>query len=264
MSELPFLPRNQYLDSRRLSARASLHQRFSTSEIDWNSWVFSLIAPTSSSVILETGCGPGYLWQQPSSVLPLGSKVCLTDLSPGMLAEARDVLRSQRQFSFCTCDAARMPFPDSTFDAVIANHMLYHVQDLPAALEGIWRVLRPGSCLYAATNGQDHLREIHAWQRTFQSAGTDDSWRTSTEGFNLENGEGVLRNWFPQIELHIYPDQLYVTEVEPILAYIDSYLEAGLDPLARNQLAGLLGKLLEAQGGIRITKQSGLFVAVKR
>jgi hypothetical protein len=41
-------------------------------------------------------------------------------------------------------DLTAMPFDDGAFDVVIANHMLEHVGDLPAALREIGRVLAPG------------------------------------------------------------------------------------------------------------------------
>ena len=40
-------------------------------------------------------------------------------------------------------DVQDLPFPDASFDAVIANHMLFHVEDRPRALGEIVRVLRP-------------------------------------------------------------------------------------------------------------------------
>jgi SAM-dependent methyltransferase len=51
---------------------------------------------------------------------------------------------------FIQADAARLPFPDRSFDAVIANHSLEHVQGLPAALKEIGRVVRPEGSLYVA------------------------------------------------------------------------------------------------------------------
>jgi SAM-dependent methyltransferase len=38
----------------------------------------------------------------------------------------------------------RQPFPDGSFDRIIAIHVLEHLRDLPAALTEITRLLRPG------------------------------------------------------------------------------------------------------------------------
>ena len=47
-------------------------------------------------------------------------------------------------------DAARLPFPDRAFDAVISNHSLEHFHDLAGSLAEIGRVLKPTGALYIA------------------------------------------------------------------------------------------------------------------
>ena len=51
---------------------------------------------------------------------------------------------------FVLADAARLPFPDGSFDAVIANHSLEHISGLPAALQEIGRVVSTEGSLYVA------------------------------------------------------------------------------------------------------------------
>ena len=55
---------DQYKDSSKLSARAALHQRYSTNQVGWHFWVFDQFNFPEDSKILEVGSGPGYLWQQ--------------------------------------------------------------------------------------------------------------------------------------------------------------------------------------------------------
>lgn len=52
--------------------------------------------------------------------------------------------------NFLIADAARLPFPDATFDAIIANHSLEHFAELAEALKEIRRVIRPDGAFYAA------------------------------------------------------------------------------------------------------------------
>ena len=52
--------------------------------------------------------------------------------------------------NFAQADAARLPFPDRAFDAVISNHSLEHFHDLSGALLEIGRVLKPAGALYIA------------------------------------------------------------------------------------------------------------------
>jgi len=49
-----------------------------------------------------------------------------------------------RAFDFQQVDAEHIPFGSQTFDAVIANHMLYYAHDLNAAIAEIARVLKLG------------------------------------------------------------------------------------------------------------------------
>ena len=51
---------------------------------------------------------------------------------------------------FVQADAARLPFPDRCFDAVIANHSLEHVVNLEGTLKEIGRVVRPEGSMYVA------------------------------------------------------------------------------------------------------------------
>jgi SAM-dependent methyltransferase len=52
--------------------------------------------------------------------------------------------------NFAQADAARLPFPDHTFDAVISNHSLEHFHDLAGSLAEIGRVLKSDGALYIA------------------------------------------------------------------------------------------------------------------
>ncbi len=50
--------------------------------------------------------------------------------------------------NFAQADAARLPFADRAFDAVISNHSLEHFHDLAGSLSEIGRVLKPTGALY--------------------------------------------------------------------------------------------------------------------
>ena len=52
--------------------------------------------------------------------------------------------------NFAQADAARLPFRDRAFDAVISNHSLEHFHDLSGSLAEIGRVLKPTGALYVA------------------------------------------------------------------------------------------------------------------
>src|SRR5690606_21754019 len=102
--------------------------------------------------ILEIGCGPADLWAENAARIPADWQVTLMDLSPGMLRSARDKLKGVSHLQFVVGDAMRIPAAGGRFQAAIANHMLYHVPDIPGALTQLRGALAPGGQLLAATN----------------------------------------------------------------------------------------------------------------
>ena len=154
------LLREQYKDGSNLSARIRLHQRFSTNRYGQMRWMFDRIQLPENARVLEVGCGTGLLWRGRPQV-PGGWRVILTDMSDGMLRETRASLAQLgHSFSYMQADAQAIPFRDESFDAVIANHMLYHVPDIPRALGEVRRVLKPSGVCYAATMGlREHERD---------------------------------------------------------------------------------------------------------
>jgi len=150
-----YLRSSQYHDSSNLSARALLHKMYSTNPENWHSWIFNQLTLPERCRVLELGSGPRYLWQENQhQILPPEWKIVHSDLSTGMLEEVQDALGEESGlfFSTVTLDAQYIPFAGNSFEAVIANHMLYHVPSIESALSEVQRILIPGGCLYAATN----------------------------------------------------------------------------------------------------------------
>ena len=258
-----YLKTNQYRDSTNLDARLEIHLRFSTNSYGWFHWIFDALEKLPShATILELGCGPAYLWRNCINRIPSGWKITLSDLSPGMVDAAwRNLVITGRNFKFEQIDAQCIPYPDESFEAVIANHMLYHVPDRPKAIGEIRRVLKPGGHLIATTVGQHHLHELQKWLR---HAHIDKSFEEFSRSFTLENGLAQLQAFFPQVMVTRYEDDLQVTEVEPILAYIRSSIH--VTQLASDAILEIQQELeeeLKQKGSIFIRKDSGLFEAIK-
>jgi ubiquinone/menaquinone biosynthesis C-methylase UbiE len=254
--------RTQYRDSANLNARIALHARFSTNPYRWHRWAFDQFQPLPGWRVLELGCGPGTLWLKNRDRLPGDWDITLSDFSEGMLEDARRNLAPiDRPFTFRQLDAQALSLPDAGVDAVIANHMLYHVPDRPKAFAEIRRVLKPGGRLYASTNGQDHLRELSELQVRF---GLPDPLGAVAYEFSLENGADQLSPWFDPVALHHYEDALAVTEAEPLIDFVASMLGASdvyhaRMPALREHIEAELAQ----HGAIRITKSTGLFIATR-
>ena len=252
----------QYRDASNLKARINLHQRFSVNKYGWQRWVFDQFKLPPACHILELGCGPGYLWLENLARIPAGWEILLSDFSAGMLEEARRNLETQRQFHYKVIDAQSIPFESGSFDAVIANHMLYHIPDRPAALAEIRRVLKPAGHFYASTVGDRHLVEIRDLIVKFDAELS--SWGRVADPFTLENALAQLSQCFTGIKLYRYEDALEVTKVSPLVDYIFSGW-AHIPMERRDQFRNFVAREMKSHGGvIRITKDSGLFVSVPK
>jgi len=263
INDQQYLKSDQYKDSSNLDARAVLHQRFSTNPYGWFKWVFDVLLKLPENAgILELGSGHGLLWKENIPRIPAGWNIALSDLSPGMLDAAwRNLVVTGRAFQFKEIDAQSIPFDDETFDAVIANHMLYHVPDRPKAIAEIRRVVKPGGYVFATTVGENHMKQMMEW---YARVHVSRMWESFANPFTLENGLEQLKPDFPNVTLARYEDNLEITEIEPIMAYIRSGIR--VSELAEDELVNLqhdLEREFSENRKIFISKDSGLFEAIK-
>jgi ubiquinone/menaquinone biosynthesis C-methylase UbiE len=93
--------------------------------------------------LLDIGCGPGVLTPE---LVRRGWTVSAMDLSTGMLSAARRSTSNLPAGSvrFAAAQATHLPFRSGTFDAVICIGVVSYVNDVPALLADVRRVLRPG------------------------------------------------------------------------------------------------------------------------
>lgn len=258
-----YLSETQYADAANLNARIRLHQRFSTNPYPVHDWFFDQLSLEPESELLELGCGPGRFWVDGMPSPPHAWRVTLSDFSWGMVRDARRVLNSaDSPFRFGVLDAQAIPFPDGTFDAVVANNMLYHVPDRGQALAEIKRVLRPDGVLYAMTFGRNHLSELCQWVNEFGLETTLMPPGEWAGAFDLEQGRDELAQYFEDVQVAYYPDSLAITELIPLLDYVCS--TATLLPFPDDKWQAFvlfLQEKLRAGGNIAIQKTWGLLTA---
>ena len=107
----------------------------------WRKRVAAAVNPTAGQSILDLAAGTGA-----SSVAfkKDGVRVVAGDFSEGMLAVGR---KRHPEIEFVFADATKLPFADSTFDAVTISFGLRNVVDVAAALSEMHRVTKPGGKL---------------------------------------------------------------------------------------------------------------------
>ncbi len=255
----------QYRTSTRLQTRIHLYDKFGANPQGWHRWLFEQLELTPDARILEVGCGDGTFWQRNADRIPEGWRVTLTDLSGGMVEEARSRLcRAPSPFVCLQADVHRLPFHEEQFDLVLANNMLYHVADLPLAVAEMHRVLKPEGTICASTMSTRHLQEAEELAISF-----DPELRVLDDvihRFHFDNGTEQLSTHFADLRLLRYDDQLLVTEAEPLVDYMTS------TPMnARERLVGPVlerfivhvRNLLKQAGVLRMTKENGIFIGRK-
>jgi len=91
--------------------------------------------------VLEVGCGEGILSVM---IAKKGNQVIGCDISRPNLGVAKERAKREnlKNIEFLECDACNLPFPDNSFDLVIADNVLEHLPDFWKGLSEIRRVTK--------------------------------------------------------------------------------------------------------------------------
>lgn len=109
-------------------------------------------------LVLDLGSGPG---RHAFETLRRGARVVLCDYDTGELAQARTLSSAMveageidppagdvtRLMATAQGDGVYLPFPDDTFDRIIAAEVLEHIPDDEGAIAELHRVLKPGGVI---------------------------------------------------------------------------------------------------------------------
>jgi len=261
MSDQVYLKQMQYANADNLNARILIHDLFSTNQEKWTDFVFKHLLIEKGMQLLAIGCGNATQWQENRTRFPQGSQFILSDLSIGMLQEARAGLQWDPRFSFYCGDAQVLAFNRASFDRVTANHMLYHVPDITAALQEVSRVLKPEGLFIAATNGNEHLIELYELLNNFDSDYLYEADKHAR--FSLENGTDQLDGIFPDVDVSIYESDLWVTDAKLLVDYTYSMWDV-MDTIGeerRTEMQVFFQNLIDHDGGIYIRKSTGILLA---
>jgi ubiquinone/menaquinone biosynthesis C-methylase UbiE len=96
-------------------------------------------------ILVDIGCGPGYLAAQISRRFP-GLRVIGVDISDQMLTMAKHNWSSPsyQNLEFLVGDAQQLPFVDGAVDFAVSSLSLHHWGNAEIALKEVHRILRPG------------------------------------------------------------------------------------------------------------------------
>jgi demethylmenaquinone methyltransferase/2-methoxy-6-polyprenyl-1,4-benzoquinol methylase len=109
----------------------------------WRRFMVSRLPVGPEDTVVDIACGTGAVVLE--LVRQTGCSVVGVDQSPEMLAEARRRLADDERVRLVDASAAELPFEDASFDGLTAAYLLRYLDDLPAGLAELARVLRPGA-----------------------------------------------------------------------------------------------------------------------
>lgn len=214
--------------------RQQTHEQYTVPQVNFVEWVMKHVTVHGDERVLDVGCGPGryysYLQAHHPDVQYYG-----LDFSSGMMQEhpAPDWLTRGNM--------ADIPFPDNTFDIVLANHVLYLAPDVETALQETKRVLKPKGVLVASTSS---LTTMPQFRELFRRAillvsppGVSREVRVPAglhQRFALENGSRMLAHHYFAVVRHDLPGAFVFDDVDPIMDYLDSTRDTREPQLPQN------------------------------
>ena len=137
----------------------------------------------SGRLAADVGAGTGFVTE---ALLSKGLRVIVVDQSEEMLAAMRYKFGARAEVDYRLGVAEHLPLEDAAVDYAFANMYLHHVEDPPAAIREMARIVKPGGWL-VITDMDTHTYE-------FLRKEQHDRWL----GFDRAD----IRRWFEEAGLH--------------------------------------------------------------
>jgi ubiquinone/menaquinone biosynthesis C-methylase UbiE len=259
---------SQYSSSKKYEARIHLHRKFRTNPKSQFEWIFDHFPKNENLTLLELGCGTGLFWLANRDSIRESWSIILSDYSEGMLEAARNSLfHVNRNFQYEIINAEDMKYTGKTFDVILANNMLYHVQNRDDAIMNIKRLLKDTGVFIVSTMGKNDLSELHNHLYVFLE-GKNNKFRFRELTFSLDNGMEQLRKHFQNVEREKFDNKLVINEADAIIHYYLSFngMYDNLIVLPEEHILDFkryLRDILEKENVISTVKDEGVFICRK-
>jgi SAM-dependent methyltransferase len=158
--------------------------------------------------VLDAGMGDGEFAEWIARRLT--TDVIAVDQSAWMVEQAHE-----RGVAAHLGEIGSLPCEDGSFDVVVANWVLFFLDDLDTGLADLARVLRPGGRLVALTNSERHLEEL---------------WGAQPLVFSAENGREALARHFIRVERRDVEGEVVFPTREAVRGYVAAFDVLGTRP----------------------------------
>lgn len=166
----------------------------------------AVLEPQANDRILDVAAGTALAARACVAVTGAPQRVVGVDVSFGML----QVATRQSDSHFVQADAARLPFRERTFDAVLCVAAVPYMPGLPAAVREWRRVARPGGVAVFTTPAADGIVAL----RLIRSAAAEHGVDVPDPNAALGSVDGIvaraagLHLAVERIEHEVWPDEL--------------------------------------------------------
>jgi len=147
--------------------------------------------------VLDIATGTGLAAEAVANVVGESGHVVAADISPAMLNQARDRLRTLRNISLSIEDGQSLTASNASFDAVICNMGLMYFPNALSGISEFWRVLRPGGHVAVTvyiSPGRSMLGGVHLAIGRHSTLKAAEYWRFYSLG-----DKRYLRTLFEQV-----------------------------------------------------------------
>jgi ubiquinone/menaquinone biosynthesis C-methylase UbiE/DNA-binding transcriptional ArsR family regulator len=127
----------------------------------WEATARALIGLFAPGDVLDIACGDGVLAEL---LAPQARSITAVDISPTLIAAARDRLKGYRNVRLLEGDMHALPLESGRFDHVFLMHALAYTKKPPQVVAEAARLLKPGGLLVvAALNAHQHKATMQAY-----------------------------------------------------------------------------------------------------
>ncbi|MEW2580117.1 class I SAM-dependent methyltransferase [Streptomyces syringium] len=216
VTDRAILTGSAYRTEQDLAARQTLYH-WQKPRFDLPGIVVKYLRGVQGSVV-DVGCGNGKFIERLNTERP-DLKVLGLDVSAGILTGVPRPV--------AVADASHLPLPNDSMDAALALHMLYHVDNISAAINELGRVVADRGPVIVSTNSEHDKEELdQLWARAAGDVlGIEEgpSRISLSARFALERAPALLGEVFSEVEVIELPGVIAVTEPGPVVAHMASY-----------------------------------------
>lgn len=251
-----------------LQLRVLFHHQHTHFSDNFHQWMFNHYQFPKNAQVLDIGCGDGTIWLANQTSIPKDIKITLADISLKMLEECQTKLNFIKQIkNIEEADCFYLPYPDKSFDVIIANHLFMYFDDLPKALKEVERVLKDDGILYCSTIAKDMMKERDLMLKEFDKR-ISFNQDVLYQRFGYENGKEKLSRYFQDIQLD---ERIEVYQIKDLDLYYRFILSGkGLSPnlevmyRKKEKLYDFMKSYLKKHKLFYLTTHAGIFIARKR